>query len=78
MINEETGFINFNNINNIAIENERSFWHKFSLIGVITAPISCPLCNWTAINLYNNDSINNAVLANVVWANVEKLFFYGE
>ena len=75
MINEETGFINFNNMNNISIENERSFWYKFLLIVVITVPISCPLCNGTAIILYNKDSRNNHFLAKCCWNKCRKLFF---
>lgn len=78
MINEETGIINFNKINDINIENERSFWYKFLLIAVITVPITCPLWNRNSINLYNNDTLNNPVIARCCWSKCRKTIFLRE
>lgn len=62
MINQNTGRINFNALNVINEENERTFWHKFILITIVTIPTICPNCNYKSISIYNNDSINNPVL----------------
>ena len=75
MIKEETGIINFNNINDITIENERSFWYKFLLVAVITVPITCQFCNRNSINLYNNDTLNNPVIARCCWNKCRKTIF---
>ena len=78
MINEKTGIINFNNINDINIQKERSFWYKFLLVAVITVPTTCPLCNRNSINLYNNNSLNNPVITRCCWNKCRKTIFLRE
>ena len=78
MINEETGIINFNNNNDINIQNERRFWYKFLLVAVITVPTTCPLCNRNSMNLYNNNTLNNLVIAWCCWNKCRKTIFLRE
>lgn len=59
MINQETGLINFNEINAINVELERTFLYKFLLVVIVTIPATCPLCNHNSIGTCNNESLNN-------------------
>jgi hypothetical protein len=63
MINQDTGRINFNSLNYINIETERFLWLIFILIAIAAIPNICPICNYNSISTYNNDSINNPVVA---------------
>ena len=48
------------------------------MVAVITVPISCPLCNRNSINLYNNDSFNNPVIARCCWNHCRKTIYLRE
>ena len=61
MINPETGQVDYTQIKEINIENERLFWNKFLLLAIVTIPIACPLFNKSPVNLYNNESLNNPI-----------------
>ena len=78
MINQDTGRINFNNITDINIENERIFWYKFVLVAIITIPITCPLCHKGTINLQNNPTINNPIIGRCSWNHCRKIIYLRE
>jgi hypothetical protein len=78
MINQQAGRINFNNITDINIDNERMFWYKFVLLAIITVPIICPLCHKGSVNLQNNPTINNPLIGRCSWNQCRKIKYLRE
>ena len=75
MINPETGQVDYTQIKEISIENERLFWNKFLLLAIVTIPIACPLCNKSPVNLHNNESLNNHILARCTSNKYRKIIY---
>ena len=78
MINQQTGRINFNNITDINIDNERLFCYKFVLLAIITVPITCPLCHKRSVNLQINYTINNPLIGRCSWKHCRKIIYLRE